>query len=237
MDQFSQVLQRVWAVVKQWSLAALETLGEMPVHCHRCHTEYKLREGKLGPLSEIREHRSTFHFFCDECKEALLAEYCFRCAQCGERHNLGNSSLCAYCLGERYPLEVKRVANQNARAWNHGTMGTLTAPQWFKTGQDFQWKCWRCGAPMEALDHYVPVALGGDTVAENCFPICKSCNSSKGATDPDDELKAALTIVLAHRRLRQYQNTRWPQLPSAPQVPSADIWQLPPSDSTNMWSL
>src|SRR5215469_15444124 len=109
VGQLSEFMQRVWAAARQFSRAALERLAEMPVHCYRCHTEYKLGEGKLGPLSSIREHRGTLHFFCHECKEALLAEYCYRCSDCGDRHNLANSSLCAFCLSGRLPKEAKRV--------------------------------------------------------------------------------------------------------------------------------
>ena len=42
--------------------------------------------------------------------------------------------------------------------------------------------CWLCGsAGADTLDHVVPVARGGLTVAENLRPAHRTCNSSRGA--------------------------------------------------------
>jgi 5-methylcytosine-specific restriction endonuclease McrA len=48
--------------------------------------------------------------------------------------------------------------------------------------------CTYCGGVFEALtlDHFVPLAKGGGGVAENLFPCCKGCNSSKRDKDPAD---------------------------------------------------
>jgi len=45
-------------------------------------------------------------------------------------------------------------------------------------------KCYICGAPMEAVDHVKPLAAGGAHWPCNLRPVCKSCNSSKGAKWP-----------------------------------------------------
>lgn len=44
--------------------------------------------------------------------------------------------------------------------------------------------CNYCDAPWEAIDHFYPLAKGGSHDADNLVPACKSCNSSKHATDP-----------------------------------------------------
>lgn len=221
MEHISNFLEQVRIAVADGVTSLMRVISNLPVSCYRCHATYKFGEGKVNLLHDVPEYRGLY-FFCEECQDAILAEYCFRCSQCGERHNLANSPLCASCLGERLPQEARRVAKQNARAWRYGAEGTLTTHEWIKTANDFEWKCWRCGAPAQALDHYYPVARGGDTVADNCYPICNKCNSSKGASDPDDEIRQALAILQAHVRVRQYQNQRWPELPAATQNLSAN---------------
>lgn len=48
--------------------------------------------------------------------------------------------------------------------------------------------CHYCGTrkgPM-TIDHKVPLARGGSHEVRNLFPACRPCNSSKGATMPED---------------------------------------------------
>lgn len=48
--------------------------------------------------------------------------------------------------------------------------------------------CVYCGKPAETVDHIVPKCKGGQDVAENLVPCCKSCNSSKSKKDLADFL-------------------------------------------------
>lgn len=48
--------------------------------------------------------------------------------------------------------------------------------------------CVYCGKPAETVDHIVPKFKGGQDVAENLVPCCKSCNSSKSKKDLVDFL-------------------------------------------------
>ena len=41
-------------------------------------------------------------------------------------------------------------------------------------------RCAYCGAPAQSLDHIVPKARGGLTVARNLVPACLPCNRRKG---------------------------------------------------------
>lgn len=45
-------------------------------------------------------------------------------------------------------------------------------------------RCWLCGVEATAMDHVKPVAKGGLHVPANLRPICKPCNSRKGAQWP-----------------------------------------------------
>lgn len=237
MGQVSDFMHRVGDVAIKFIKTAGEMVAEMPVTCYRCHQESKYGEGKGNFYYSVPEQYSPMHFYCHDCHAAILAEYRFRCTECGHRHNIPGSSLCADCLILEYPREASRVAYHNKRAQNAALEGSLTLADWFKTIEDFDRRCWVCGAPFEALDHYVPFALGGGTTAQNCFPICKSCNSSKGMSDPDENVQELIQLLQPYLRIRQYQRVRWPQLPSGTAGPSADTQQLPPSDSTNTWSL
>lgn len=47
-------------------------------------------------------------------------------------------------------------------------------------------RCLRCGSPNNlSIDHITPLAKGGDNSTNNLQTLCKSCNSSKGATTKD----------------------------------------------------
>ena|SRR5690606_7680149 len=41
-----------------------------------------------------------------------------------------------------------------------------------------------CGREATTADHLVPRNLGGPDVAENCAPMCQSCNAAKNDNDP-----------------------------------------------------
>jgi 5-methylcytosine-specific restriction endonuclease McrA len=41
-------------------------------------------------------------------------------------------------------------------------------------------KCYYCGDPFYALDHFVPRRLGGTDGSDNLVPACAVCNSIKG---------------------------------------------------------
>jgi 5-methylcytosine-specific restriction endonuclease McrA len=45
--------------------------------------------------------------------------------------------------------------------------------------------CAYCGAPAAHVDHVVPLARGGHDTLANKVPACMTCNTSKGAKDPE----------------------------------------------------
>ena len=46
-------------------------------------------------------------------------------------------------------------------------------------------RCYLCGGPADAVDHVIPLALGGLHIPANLRPICHSDNSSKGGRSLD----------------------------------------------------
>lgn len=61
--------------------------------------------------------------------------------------------------------------------------GTLLVTRASWRGRIFKaWgnRCAYCDAPAQSLDHVVPKATGGVTVATNMVPACLGCNRDKG---------------------------------------------------------
>lgn len=80
-------------------------------------------------------------------------------------------------------------------------------------------RCAYCSAPVGLregnVDHYLPLALGGDHSAENLRWSCPPCNSAKGAMHPDawEALKPAPKQEAAPRRVQLLQRIAQRQRP------------------------
>lgn len=79
---------------------------------------------------------------------------------------------------------ARLVSVHNQRAARVGQEATLTVRQWAGIIERFRHRCAYCPARSSALDHVVPIHLGGGTTAFNCVPACHRCNSRKGRQDP-----------------------------------------------------
>lgn len=73
-----------------------------------------------------------------------------------------------------------RIAEQRRRAHGRevGDGGTDAREYIVILAQD---PCCYCGAPMEHIDHIIPLALCGDNSWENLTAACGHCNTSKGS--------------------------------------------------------
>jgi hypothetical protein len=211
-------------------LRVMQAIGDIPIHCYRCRKESRFGAGELRSIYDIPRYAHSLHLFCDDCIEALYAEYQYHCNQCGKRHNLAAFPICVDCQKLQYPREAKRVESQNARAWELGLEATLTLPDWLTTVNDWKWSCWCCGGRFEALDHHIPIARGGGTTPENCFPICRRCNSMKGSFLPDELLQMGPRSPEAHQQLQAYRQRRWQLL--SQQLPDLDQGEDQDADAT-----
>lgn len=71
---------------------------------------------------------------------------------------------------------------RNYRARKQNAEGKFTKAEWEQTKDKYGNRCLCCGST-ESLtaDHIVPLKLGGTNYISNIQPLCKSCNSRKGA--------------------------------------------------------
>lgn len=77
---------------------------------------------------------------------------------------------------------LRKIANQSRRRARMAEAGgTATWEQIAQRVAAWGWRCWLCREPWEAVDHVIPIAQGGTNWPANLRPICRSCNSRKGA--------------------------------------------------------
>ena len=99
--------------------------------------------------------------------------------------------------------EVLARLHRHARKYN--VPGSITIEQLFARWEFYGGRCYICGKLAEAVDHVIPLSVGGPNWPANLRPICAYCNSVKGATWPYDFV-AARAISLSRARVRQ---TKW----------------------------
>lgn len=82
---------------------------------------------------------------------------------------------------EKHP-ESKRAATRNYRAKKTEAGGRVSVQDWLAVLEAYGHRCAWCASPGKLeMDHIWPVSLGGATTLQNVQPLCRSCNSSKGA--------------------------------------------------------
>ena len=93
--------------------------------------------------------------------------------------------LCATCK-KTYIHEIQRVRTQKYRARQIGEPETLTVGEWIQTLKAFNFHCAHCQkAPIQAMDHFIPLGYGIGTTKENCVPSCYKCNGKKAHKHPE----------------------------------------------------
>lgn len=84
-----------------------------------------------------------------------------------------------YAKGRGHYLRVIR------RARTKGSVGSYTNQEWEELKAKCEFKCQMCGRhDLErklTVDHIIPVSKGGSSWIQNIQPLCKPCNSKKGA--------------------------------------------------------
>lgn len=164
-------------------------------HCHQRMTRCDVRAVRapvnLAANAAFKAGFAREGYFCANCVDAALIAYRRSCVICGVvyRTSVLNVSqevaLCPDCGTPERVKEARVVRSHRDRALSAHLPATLTIAQWLQTLDDFHWRCAYCQArPYEAMEHFVPISVGGGTTVTNCVPSCASCNSSKSDTDP-----------------------------------------------------
>jgi 5-methylcytosine-specific restriction endonuclease McrA len=87
-----------------------------------------------------------------------------------------------------HPDKTKAIC-QKYRAKKAGNGGSFTGQEWADLKALYNFSCLRCGKREPEItltaDHILPVSKGGSSDIANIAPLCRSCNSSKGAKHVD----------------------------------------------------
>ena len=78
----------------------------------------------------------------------------------------------------------RRQAKRRAAQCDAG--GNVSKDEWVSVGQINDGMCVYCGNEAIAIDHFIPISKGGRNEVGNLVPACTSCNSKKGASDPNE---------------------------------------------------
>ena len=66
---------------------------------------------------------------------------------------------------------------------------SYTDHEWNMLLAEYGGKCLRCGCTEDiTIDHIIPLSKNGANTIDNLQPLCRKCNSSKGATTADYRL-------------------------------------------------
>ena len=162
--------------------------------CFGCGVEFE------RPAWEARRHKA---YYCSRVCAVVDPVY-KRCTECGlvlpisEFQKQGKSKLtgrqyynprCRVCFA---PIAYMNQAKR--RAWKAGAVCDYTLEQWNRVLAFCDWKCVYCGASVKdgaSQDHFVPISRGGPHTASNVLPACRSCNSGKNNSQPQEWLEPA----------------------------------------------
>jgi hypothetical protein len=152
-----------------------ESGKDWKIHCNGCEAEIDRNDAARGDDSE---------YYCYDCVYIVKDDRQTICPAC-RNYSKHHTVLCKECHKQgHYRRAVRQWNGEINRTADQNTKDGITLLEWFDTLRHFEYRCIYCTAGYSDLDHYVPVFKGGRTVAGNCVPACKFCNSEKRAKHP-----------------------------------------------------
>lgn len=158
-------------------------------HCIECCNK---RDATWRNANPLRNYEYQREWRLANAEHVLAGNRQWRAAN-REKSN-GYSRKWARANREKVRARTQRWAQQNRarvqlyaqerRARETGADGTCTPLQLQARIDFYGGCCWLCAVPYQAIDHVISLKEGGTNWPSNLRPICKSCNSAKGAKNP-----------------------------------------------------
>lgn len=154
--------------------------------CKVCDKAYKRSDEakRRGQENFRKKHGKRQRYLSDEQKAKALQYEREKYASDPDWRKRRREADRRYRQSSRGRLTALRCKQKRRRL-----VGTLkiTADEIAFVFAAFHDRCAYCGAGNDiTCDHFVPVSKGGKTVSGNILPACRSCNSSKQASNPTE---------------------------------------------------
>lgn len=148
----------------------------------RQHTYHVKNRERLTASSRIRKVRWRLNN-PDRHREQRRQTYARHAAEYAERQR-------PYKREWARRNKDKQLASfHRRRARLRGNGGSYSAAEWRALCDQYDHRCLACGRPEPEIqltvDHVLPIYRGGSGAIDNIQPLCKPCNSSKGARHID----------------------------------------------------
>ncbi len=156
---------------------------------HRVEHAARVTRWKDGHTEAFREYQSTYNQTHRERIAARMSDWYTRnkvrvsatkaAYYAAHRAEYAQSSAAWW----RVHPDAARAKVNRRRARIAGNGGSFTAKEWQNLCVTYDHRCLRCGREDQPLaaDHIQPVSKGGSSDISNIQPLCRSCNSWKGA--------------------------------------------------------
>lgn len=107
------------------------------------------------------------------------------CLECGFELSGRRISYCSDPCAKRN--KARQYATPEVMAASVERRRIRRSEEWFFVLEFYESKCVKCreASAMLTIDHVMPSSLGGEDSIKNLQPLCRRCNSSKGATCAD----------------------------------------------------
>lgn len=165
----------------------------LTAHCKECGSAYfreHYRKNAERKRAVVAEYRRTNREVVLAGKRKSWYAHHERNLERAREWQRNNRGICNQLTAEwrrkniEKAREIQRHAEQRRRVHKRRLAASFTLEQWIVCVAYFEGRCAYCGATKKLeQDHFVALSRGGEYVAGNVLPACKSCNSSKGARD------------------------------------------------------